>query len=161
MARIATTTVSGGYHADPPKTTTIESRLKDNVWSNDIALGGSIIAYYDIHMIDAAIWALGQNPTAAMGEARIRRPDPHGDNFDVYSVIFDYADGSLHAHNGQVLATGVSDPGLATSFYAEGAHAVITYEGEARFSHTRQEAVQNHDFRPLLCGCEAKHRHFL
>ncbi len=111
LARIATTTISGGYHADPPKTATIESRLKGDVWDNDIALGGSIIAYFDIHMIDAAIWVLGQHPVAAMGESRIRRPDPHGDDFDVYSVIFDYADGPLHAHNGQCLATGAAGAG--------------------------------------------------
>ncbi len=133
LARIATTTISGGYHLDPPKTATIESRLKDNVWNNDIALGGSIIAYFDIHMIDAAIWALGRHPVAAMGEARTRRPDPHGDDFDVYSVIFDYADGLLHAHNGQCLATGASGSALTTAFYAQFAHATVTYEGEARF----------------------------
>jgi myo-inositol 2-dehydrogenase / D-chiro-inositol 1-dehydrogenase len=133
LARIATTTITGGYHVDPPKTATIESRLKDNVWNNDIALGGSIIAYFDIHMIDAAIWVLGQHPVAAMGAARTRRPDPHGDDFDVYSVIFDYADGLLHAHNGQCLASGASGPGLTTAFYAQFANAAVTYDREARF----------------------------
>jgi predicted dehydrogenase len=45
---------------------------------------------YEIH---AVIWLLQQRPVAATGSGRICRVDPHGDARDVYSVLFEYADG--------------------------------------------------------------------
>ena len=70
LTKIATVGVAGG-HVDPPKTATIESRIRDNVWDNDIAISGSWINVFDIHAIDAAIWILGKRPIAAMGASRI------------------------------------------------------------------------------------------
>ena len=66
--KVITNTI-GGSHNDRPKSATIEDRLAGNVWANDIALGGSTVNYFDIHMINAAIWILGQRPVAAIGEA--------------------------------------------------------------------------------------------
>lgn len=135
-AKVVTATI-GGYHHDPPKTATIESRLQNNVWGNDLAIGGGVITFFDIHMLDAALWILGQRPVAAMGESCIRRPDPHGDNPDVYSIIYDYADGPLHTHAGLVLPTGASGE-MKCTIYGQTGHAVVNYDGQSRF-HVRGE----------------------
>jgi len=37
---------------DPSKTATIESRLQNLIWCNDVALGGDTILSYDIHAVD-------------------------------------------------------------------------------------------------------------
>ena len=133
-AKVSTNTI-GGYHNDPPKTATIEPRLRDGTWSNDLALSGGTVVSFDIHMIDAALWVLGQRPAAAIGQSRICRPNPHGDNPDVYAMIFDYADGPLHAHGGLVLPTGASGK-MSTTIFGQVGHAVLEYFGKARL-HVR------------------------
>ena len=55
--------------SDPPKEKTIESRLRDLVWVNDVALGCDYIGNYDIHALDAALWVLGRLPVAATGRS--------------------------------------------------------------------------------------------
>ena len=85
LAKIVTVGVSGGY-GDPPKTATLESRLQNSVWASDVALGGDWIVAFDIHAIDAALWAAGQRPVAATGVSRICRSNPHGDARDVCDV---------------------------------------------------------------------------
>jgi predicted dehydrogenase len=129
-AKMVSNTI-GGYHADPPKTATIESRLKNGTWSEDLPLSGGTIVSFDIHMIDAALWVVGQRPVAAMGESRICRPNPHGDNPDVYAMIFSYTDGPLHAHGGLVLPTGASGQ-MSTTIFGPIGHAVLEYFGQAR-----------------------------
>ena len=61
---------------------------------------------YDIHAIDAALWAAGQRPVAATGASRICRSNPRGDARDVCDVIYQYANGLVHTHTGQALPNG-------------------------------------------------------
>jgi len=94
--------ISHGF-GDPPLGETIESRLRNLVWVNDIALGCDHIGNFDIHAIDAALWVIGERPVSAVGSSRIGRPNPHGDGRDVCSVVFRYANGVVHNHFGQGL----------------------------------------------------------
>jgi len=108
----------------------IESRLQGLVWVNDIALGCDFIGNFDIHAIDAAIWALGRRPVIAMGSSRVCRPTPHGDSRDVCSVVFAYADGLVHNHFGQGLRNQVQDD-LSCRIYGQNGQALINYWGKA------------------------------
>ena len=134
LAMIATIGISGRL-LDPPKTTTIESRLQNLIWDFDIPLGGSFIVSFDIHAIDVALWIVGQRPVAAMGTSRICRIDPHGDSHDTSSVVFEYADGLIHQHSGCQLPNG-SDGEIGCKLLGQAGHAVTS----ARLSD-----------RPLLC----------
>lgn len=102
IAQVQTYGMGGGF-PDPAKTSTIESRLQHLIWVNDIAIGCDYIGNFDIHAIDAALWAIGERPTAAMGSSKICRPDPHGDSHDVCSVVYEYANGVVHNHFGEAL----------------------------------------------------------
>jgi predicted dehydrogenase len=88
---------------DPPKTDTIESRLRELVWVNDDDLGGSYLANAGIHAIDVALWIAGQMPVSAMGASRIARSEPHGDSHDVFSVTYEFPDGLSLNHRGEHL----------------------------------------------------------
>ena len=136
LAEMVTVGVSGG-HADPPKMATLESRLHNSVWASDVALSGDWITAFDIHAIDAALWAAGQRPVAATGQSRICRTDPHGDARDVCDVLYEYADGLLHNHTGQALPNG-TDGELSCKVYSLTAHAFVTYWHKAHF-HRRGE----------------------
>ena len=57
-AKVVSNTI-GGYHADPPKTATIEPRLKNGTWGDNICLSGGTICSFDIHMIDRRTLGLG------------------------------------------------------------------------------------------------------
>jgi len=129
LAQVQTYGISGGF-SDPPKTATIESRLQNLIWVNDIALGCDNIGNFDIHAIDAAVWVIGQRPVAAMGESRICRPNPHGDGHDVCSVVYGYADGLVHNHYGQALANN-TDGALFATFAGPAANAQVNYWGNA------------------------------
>lgn len=123
---------SYGHFPDPPKTTTIESRLQKLIWVNDIALGGDYIGNYDIHAIDAALWALGERPIAASGFARIGRVDPHGDSHDICVVTFEYASGVLHDHRGNALKNFSPDE-LSCRLYGQTGNALLNYWEKATF----------------------------
>ena len=129
LAYLVTIGFCGGF-SDPPKTATIESRLRGLVWVNDAAIGGDYIVNYDIHAIDAAVWVAGQRAAAAAGASRICRPNPHGDARDVCSVVFEFANGLVLSHVGQGLrnnATGTLD----CQVYGQLANAQISYWGKA------------------------------
>ncbi|MCC6143767.1 MAG: Gfo/Idh/MocA family oxidoreductase [Candidatus Hydrogenedentes bacterium] len=120
----------GGGFVDPPKTETIESRLRSLTWVNDIALGCDYIGNYDIHAIDAALWAIGRNPVAASGQSRICRKDPHGDSRDVCSVVYEFEDGLVLNHAGMALPN--EAPGnLSCIVYGTTGHAQLNYWGDA------------------------------
>jgi len=129
ISQVATVGICGGF-SDPPKTATIESRLQGLVWVNDIALGCDYIGNFDIHAIDAVIWALGRRPVIAMGSSRVCRPTPHGDSRDVCSVVFAYADGLVHNHFGQGLRNQVQSD-LSCRIYGQNGQALINYWGKA------------------------------
>ncbi len=130
LCQVSTIGIGGGF-ADPPKTATIESRLQGLVWVNDVAIGGDYVVNYDIHAIDAALWAIGKRPTAAAGGSRIGRADAHGDARDVCSVIFEYDDGLVHSHFGEGLRNQL--PGeLSCRLDGQNGHATIHYWGHAQ-----------------------------
>ena len=125
IAQVASFGVCGTF-PDPPKTENIESRLQRLIWVNDIALGCDYIGNFDIHAIDAALWAIGQRPVAASGSSRICRANPHGDGHDVCSVVFKYANGIVHNHFGQALNNN-TDGRICCNVYGQTANAFIDY----------------------------------
>jgi predicted dehydrogenase len=129
LAWISTLGFAGTF-PDPPKTKTIESRLQNLTWVNDIALGGDYIVNFDIHAIDAALWVTGARPVAACGDSRITRPDPHGDSRDVCSVVYQFADGLVLNHAGQALKNNAQGSLLCQVFGSE-ANAQINYWGKS------------------------------
>ncbi|MEN6428974.1 MAG: Gfo/Idh/MocA family oxidoreductase [Phycisphaerales bacterium] len=88
---------------DPPKTATVESRLQELIWVNDDALGGSYIVNAGIHAIDVALWIAGQMPASATGASRVVRADPHGDSHDVFSLTYEFPNGTILNHRGEHL----------------------------------------------------------
>lgn len=131
LARVMTIGISGGRN-DPPKTATIESRLQNLLWDNDVVLGGGLNVSFDIHAIDAAIWLIGQRPVSAMGYSNICRPDPHGDCCDVASVVFEYADGLIHEHFSQHLPNHTQGE-LSCKAYSYNSRAFLDYWNDALF----------------------------
>jgi len=88
---------------DPPKTATVESRLRELIWVNDDDLGGSYIVNAGIHAIDVALWIASQRPASAMGASQIGRSDPHGDSHDVFSITYEFPNGMILNHRGEHL----------------------------------------------------------
>jgi predicted dehydrogenase len=129
ISQLATTGLCQGF-SDPPKTANLESRLQNLIWVNDIALGCDYIGNFDIHAVDAALWVMGQRPVAAAGSSQIARPNAHGDGHGVCSVIYDYADGTVHNHFGLGLPD-IKDGTLDCHVYGTTANAVISYWGKA------------------------------
>lgn len=95
-----TTCYLAGRFGDPPKGPTAESRLRHLVWVNDEALGGSYHVNACIHAVDAGLWVARQRPVSAAGKSAAGRPDPHGDSHDLYSLTFEFADGTVMNHIG-------------------------------------------------------------
>jgi myo-inositol 2-dehydrogenase / D-chiro-inositol 1-dehydrogenase len=92
-------TSGGGTFNDPPLTDTLESRLTGLVWVNDDALGCGYIGNFDIHVIDAIIWALGRRPVSAYAKGGRCRKDAHGDAFDTNFVTYVFDDGLAWNHH--------------------------------------------------------------
>ena len=90
----------GNGYQDPPLEGTAENRLKDLVWCNDIALGGDYMVHYDVHILDAVVWALGKAPVAALGASAAFRPSVHGDARDSSLVVYLFDDGTMWCHQG-------------------------------------------------------------
>ena len=129
LAYVQTYGYGSGFQ-DPPKTDTLESRLRNLIWVNDVALGGDYIVNFDIHAIDAALWVIGRNPVAAAGASRICRMEPHGDSRDVCSVVYDFEDGLVLNHAAVALPN--KNPGSLTCIaYGTEGHAQINYWGQA------------------------------
>ena len=140
ISQVFTTGIAGGF-GDPPLTDTIESRLQKLIWVSDIAMGCDIIGNFDIHAIDAALWALGRSPFSAVGGSQICRPDPHGDSHDVCSVVYEYADGLVHNHYGQSLRN-QSKGALACTINGQNAFGTLNYWGKAEFHSADDTFVQ-------------------
>jgi myo-inositol 2-dehydrogenase/D-chiro-inositol 1-dehydrogenase len=124
------TTGHCGPQKDPPRTANMESRLRELIWVNDVAMGCDYIGNFDIHAIDAALWVLGQRPVVASGISGIRRPEPHGDARDVCALIYEYADGVVHQHAGQALKNNNAVE-LSAAIHGTEANAFLTYWGKA------------------------------
>lgn len=89
----------GDGNVDPPPADTIENRLVDLIWVNDDALGCGAIGNFDIHVIDAIVWALGRRPVRAYGKGGRFRKEPHGDMMDTYFVTYTFDDGLAWNHH--------------------------------------------------------------
>lgn len=129
IVHLRSTGIAGGLK-DPPKTETIESRLRELIWVSDVALGCDSLGNFDIHAIDAALWIMGERPVAASGRSAIVRPDPHGDARDVCSLIYEYESGVIHNHFGQNLKNSASGD-LSVAAYGTEANALVNYWGRS------------------------------
>ena len=123
----------GNGYQDPPLEPTIENRLKDLVWCNDVALGGDYIVHYDVHIIDAVVWALGKVPVAAMGAAAAFRPSAHGDARDSSTVVYLFDDGTVWCHQGVLGAyhDWIKTGRLTASLQGTQATACLSYAGKS------------------------------
>jgi myo-inositol 2-dehydrogenase / D-chiro-inositol 1-dehydrogenase len=115
-----------GTFQDPPLTDTVESRLRHLIWVNDDALGGGYHVNACIHGVDGGLWLIDQQPIAASGLSRIGRPNPHGDSHDVYSITFEFADGTVMNHVGSHLNAAFDVRCVA---YGHAGNAEIGYVG--------------------------------
>lgn len=123
----------GNGYQDPPLDATVENRLKDLVWCNDVALGGDYIVHYDVHIIDAVVWALDKTPVAALGASAAFRPSVHGDARDSGTVVYMFDDGTLWCHQG-VLGTyhdWIRAGRLTASLQGTQGTACLSYAGKA------------------------------
>jgi len=115
---------------DPPKSGTIESRLRHLIWVNDVSLGGGMIVNCDIHAIDAALWVAGKRPLSAMGCSRVGKSDAHGDTAYVYSLTYQFENGLIMNHQGEHLG---NTKGFSCGCFAYGPEGYLeaNYEGKA------------------------------
>jgi predicted dehydrogenase len=115
---------------DPPKTKTIESRLRHLIWVNDIELGGGLLVNAGIHAVDAGLWIAADRPVSAAGSSRVVRDNPHGNSEDVYSITYRFRDGLIQNHRGEHLR---NTHRLACNCVAYGqyGYAEICYGGKA------------------------------
>jgi len=89
---------------DPPKTKTIESRLRRLIWTNDVAIGGGFHVNADIHAVDVGLWmAGGQTPVSASGAGAVCKSNANGDTNLVYSLTFQFKNGLFLNHRGEHL----------------------------------------------------------
>lgn len=123
----------GNGYQDPPMEATAENRLKDLVWCNDVTLGGDYIVHYDVHIIDAIVWAMGKVPVAAMGASAAFRPSVHGDAKDSTTVIYLFDDGTMWCHQGILGAyhDWLKAGRLTASIQGAQATACLSYAGKS------------------------------
>lgn len=123
----------GNGYQDPPLEATLENRLKDLIWCNDVALGGDYIVHYDVHILDAVVWALGKAPVAALGASSAFRPSVHGDARDSSTVVYLFDDGTVWCHQG-VLGSyhdWIKTGRLTASLQGTQAAACLSYAGKS------------------------------
>lgn len=119
-----------GTFSDPPRTETIESRLRSLIWCNDVAIGGGYHVNACIHGVDGALWVAGERPVAALGLSRVGRLDPHGDSHDVFDIVFEFANGVIMSHRGKHLNNQLAFD-VICQVLGETGHAQICYGGKA------------------------------
>jgi len=122
---------------DPPQGETVESRLRDLIWVNDVNLGGGMLVNAGIHAIDAALWAAGSRPVSAMGSSRVGKSDAHGDTAYLYSVTYQFGNGVIMNHRGEHLR---NTKGFSCGFFAYGSEGYLeaNYEGRAWIRSNRR-----------------------
>jgi predicted dehydrogenase len=127
IVMVQTHYLAGGF-GDPPLSGTAESRLQRLVWVNDVALGGGFHVNACIHGVDAGLWVTRARPTSAAGVSARGRRDPHGDSHDLFSLSFDFADGTIMNHVGSHLNAPFNVRCVA---YGQAGNAEIGYTGTA------------------------------
>jgi len=81
----------------PRRSTDTNAGYMANNWMNWAEMSGDHIVEQHVHNIDVANWFIGHTPRTAVGVgARLRRPT--GNQYDFFSVDFDYGDG-VHIHS--------------------------------------------------------------
>lgn len=129
-------TINSHYFAgpfrDPPFTDTYADRLRQLIWCNDVAMGGGYHVNACIHAVDAALWVAGSRPVAALGLSRRMRPDPHGDSHDVFSILWEFANGMTVSHRGEHLDN-QSDFNVVCQIQGQTGCAETCYGGKAFF----------------------------
>jgi len=123
----------GNGYQDPPLEATAENRLKDLVWCNDVTLGGDYLVHYDVHIIDAVVWAVGKVPVSAMGASAAYRPSVHGDARDSSTVVYLFDDGTVWCHQGILGAyhDWIRTGRLTASLQGTQAAACLSYAGKS------------------------------
>jgi predicted dehydrogenase len=115
---------------DPEKTSTIEDRLQNLIWTNDTSIGGGHFVNAGIHALDAALWIARELPVSAMGCTRILRADPHGDSPDIDSFTFQFQSGLILNHCGEHVRN--THQFLCTaSAYGRDGYVETSYTGES------------------------------
>jgi predicted dehydrogenase len=129
LAMVSSFYTDDGFR-DPPKTKTIESRLRHLIWVNDVNLGGGMIVNADIHAIDAALWVVGNRPLSVMGCSRVGKSDAHGDTAYVYSLTYQFENGLIMNHRGEHLR---NRKGFSCGCFAYGPEGYLeaNYQGKA------------------------------
>jgi len=132
---------------DPPKTETIESRLRNLIWVNDVNLGGGMMVNADIHAIDAALWAAGSRPVSAMGSSRVGKSDAHGDTAYLYSVTYQFENGLIMNHRSEHLR---NTKGFSCGCFAYGPQGYLeaNYEGKA-WVHSNRRSYRGGEVKNL------------
>lgn len=116
---------------DPPKTKDISSRFTNLIWVNDVDLGGGLLVNAGIHAIDGSLWILGDKPpVSAVGSSRRGRKNPVGDSHDVFSITYEFADGTLLNHVGEHIQNNNAEPFCGCFAYGQGAYMQGEYNGK-------------------------------
>ncbi|MBM3496588.1 MAG: Gfo/Idh/MocA family oxidoreductase [Armatimonadetes bacterium] len=122
-----------GAWSDPPKSDTIADRLQGLIWVNDTTIGSGYHGNACIHAVDAAMWAVGKVPIAAMGASRIGRPNPHGDSHDVISVTYEFEDGLVLSHRAKHLPDNYSTSDFCGCYiHGDAGYGWISYSAKAQ-----------------------------
>lgn len=127
---------NGGLEAfpDPPLSEGLERRLRHLIWVNDNELGAGHIGNYDIHIVDAILWALDRHPVSACGWGERFRRNPQGRALDSVGVLFTFEDGLVWNHQSM---KGMCDDwfsaqgSLAGIIQGRDANARLSYWGRA------------------------------
>lgn len=124
--------------SDPPLTGTIESRLQNLIWINDVNLGGSCIVNAGIHAVDVALWIAQAQPISAVGTSRIARAAPNGDSEDIYSLTYEFEGGLTLNHWGEHLK---NKHGFRSDCLAQGQDGYLetAYAGKVRMDGLRAQ----------------------
>jgi predicted dehydrogenase len=117
--------------SDPPRTATIESRLQNLIWTNDVPLGGGMLVNAGIHAVDVALWLAGKAPVSAAGSARVAKPNPNGDTNYVYSITYEFEDGLILNHRGEHLRNRKGFSSNCDAYCQEG-FLETSYSGQVR-----------------------------
>jgi len=116
---------------DPPKTKTIESRLRFLMWVNDNDLGGGYLVNAGIHAVDVALWIAGGQPVSAVGSSCIGAEKPNGDSHRIFSVTYQYAKGLIHNHWGEHLKNRMEFTSQCFAYCQDG-YLETQYTGQVR-----------------------------
>jgi myo-inositol 2-dehydrogenase / D-chiro-inositol 1-dehydrogenase len=127
---------NGGMEAfpDPPLSEGLERRLRHLIWVNDNELGAGHIGNYDIHIVDALLWALQRKPVSACGWGERFRRNPQGKALDSVGVLFTFEDGLVWNHQsmkGMCDDWFSSQGSLAGIIQGRDANARLSYWGQA------------------------------